>query len=315
MCTLGSRYDPDSSWSEEMSMVDWRWAAEKGFWDRTNQCFVEEKGGKEGYLKQRSMRAKRKSSCIQRAVVQAQVVSQGVFGRLWTQHQFNTVLPRYLWALEYQPHHVFRLMHSVTPRLRRAFEETLKLLLTCDEANYRTARLLSSKLCESADHQHPDMPSAAIRYQIKEAAQSMWELEPSFGILVFTFDPRAQSPCVHLNSRAAVLLGIQDRDATALLAGTADGRGAAALPVPELDALRMLAVGLGGAHAADGGPTYHRLLRRRGGETEGVLVSSVRKEHFDAAGRIKQVDVEGIKETGFGEREEVSDAGEVYRKT
>ena len=68
-------------------------------------------------------------------------------------------------------------------------------------------------------------------------------------------------------------------------------RAAAALPVPELDALRMLAVRLRSAEAADGGPIYHRLLRRRDGETEGMLVSSMRKEHFGAAGRIAQVSV------------------------
>jgi hypothetical protein len=42
-----------------MSMVDWRWAAEKGFWNRQKQCWVEEMGGKAGYLLQRGLKRNR----------------------------------------------------------------------------------------------------------------------------------------------------------------------------------------------------------------------------------------------------------------
>lgn len=42
--------------SEEMSMVDWRWAAIKGYWDQALQRWNEEAGGKAAYLAQRGKR-------------------------------------------------------------------------------------------------------------------------------------------------------------------------------------------------------------------------------------------------------------------
>jgi hypothetical protein len=49
----------EKSSSHGMSMVDWRWAAEKGFWNRQKQCWVEEMGGKAGYLLQRGLKRNR----------------------------------------------------------------------------------------------------------------------------------------------------------------------------------------------------------------------------------------------------------------
>ena len=42
-----------------MSMVDWRWASAKGFWDRNKQCWNEEMGGQAAYLAQRAMKRRR----------------------------------------------------------------------------------------------------------------------------------------------------------------------------------------------------------------------------------------------------------------
>lgn len=46
----------------KMSLVDWRWAASKGFWDSANRCWNEAMGGMEGYLKEReNMKRSRQS--------------------------------------------------------------------------------------------------------------------------------------------------------------------------------------------------------------------------------------------------------------
>ena len=44
----------------EMSRVDWRWAAVKGFYDRTARHWIAETGGYEAYAKQRLSKRRRR---------------------------------------------------------------------------------------------------------------------------------------------------------------------------------------------------------------------------------------------------------------
>ena len=51
-----------------MTTADWRWAAEKGYWDANRRCWNEEKGGKEAYLAQRNERVAARAARLQRSL-------------------------------------------------------------------------------------------------------------------------------------------------------------------------------------------------------------------------------------------------------
>ena len=52
--------DQDDFDDTKMSLVDWRWAAEKGFWSRERHCWIDEAGGKAAFLQQRAMKRRKR---------------------------------------------------------------------------------------------------------------------------------------------------------------------------------------------------------------------------------------------------------------
>jgi hypothetical protein len=58
---------------DRMTLVDWRWAAEKGFWNREQQCWIEESGGKAAFLLQRALKRQRNHGVRRVHCISAQV--------------------------------------------------------------------------------------------------------------------------------------------------------------------------------------------------------------------------------------------------
>ena len=65
--------ESDRARIDQMSLVDWRWAAEKGFWSRERQCWIEESGGKAAFLLQRALKRQRKRGSRRNNTVAAKV--------------------------------------------------------------------------------------------------------------------------------------------------------------------------------------------------------------------------------------------------
>ncbi len=198
-----------------------------------------------------------------------------------------------LWTLEYQPGQVLSILNSVTPRLKAVLERYLHYLQDSMESDLRAAQLHATPLrppeAEAPPGRSHDPACARILAQVDAAQPSSWEEETSSGLLRFSFDPLRPSPVptISLNTRAAYLLGATRPDAAARIAGRDP---AAPPPLPELDAMRLLAAGLRRRPPADGAPAFYRLLRRAGGGgVEGVLVCATRHEDYDALGRLRQV--------------------------
>jgi hypothetical protein len=63
----------DDHQEERMTLVDWRWAAEKGFWNRQQQCWIEETGGRAAFLLQRALKRQKKHGSRRSNAVTAKV--------------------------------------------------------------------------------------------------------------------------------------------------------------------------------------------------------------------------------------------------
>ena len=61
--------------SYEMSRVDWRWAAEKGYYDRAAKRWIAETGGYEAYSRQRLLKRRRKLASKGISTVENQAIS------------------------------------------------------------------------------------------------------------------------------------------------------------------------------------------------------------------------------------------------
>ena len=67
-----------------MSRVDWRWAAEKGFYDRTARHWIAETGGYEAYAKQRLSKRRRRPDAAEATCYDSSHASAQLGGESWT---------------------------------------------------------------------------------------------------------------------------------------------------------------------------------------------------------------------------------------
>ena len=314
--------------SEKMSLVDWRWAAEKGFWSRERHCWIEETGGKAAFLLQRAMKCRKRPKSTDNTSRNLKAICMRMDLMPWSNpsavdeinhhnatcgdKRANAFLRRF-WAPAYRPHDVIRLLKQLPPRLCCILDQRLQQLWNDHDSVARRSQPFRPPEQEGGGAF--DTICAAAREQVMAAEPAIWDEDGSgSGFLAFDFAPDAVSdgvameqPTVTINRRAAALLGLPHADTAALLA-----RGAAAAAVPDLDLVRLLLADLDRPADDDAAPCHFRVVvgtppgaaggvdqsaadradgdGRGGGEGwRAQLVRCVGRRRFDSCGRITQV--------------------------
>ena len=248
----------EEEWCEKsvMSLADWRWAANMGFWDPGLRCWNESMGGMSAYLKQRddrrSKRLRRNSRPTKQPTGQNDTYTEARIEQMsnasdtsrqeldsalttgsrllliMTRHGWGHHAVRRYWNGGYQADSVMRLFHDLPLPLRSVIREVLDSAQVCADAGLQH-HATNAKGYDEVSPLHP------------EPALGEWEQDLTHAFVERRFDPATQA-CIGTaaNTRAAALLGMRLNELLARL-----NQGDLPLPLMPLDAVAVFLHSLG----------------------------------------------------------------------
>jgi hypothetical protein len=302
-----------------MTLADWRWAAQKGFWDSAGRRWVEEKGGLQAYISQRNERRVRRIARQSQGLARQMPISEaadvqrlgmfqphdnGAFPPDFTlgtgqalldfmiRQGWGHVVMRSYWSSGYQAETIMNIFKELPPGLHAALGQAIdsaQLSAGCAAKHQVPCFVPTNPSIDSTNTNW----SMAPQDQAEEAAAE-WERDSTHAFLELHFDPRTQLRVAgSANTRAASLLGMAQSDLLERLQ-----RDDVPLPFSPVDAIAMLLHSLRVARE-DLDTCYFRLSPSGSSFVDAgtpppavppaVLVCSTTVKDFDACGSVHKV--------------------------